>query len=213
MSQSPIPSLYVICDADVCAAAGWTLLDFAAACLEGGAKLLQIRSKGAPSGQFLDLAAAIVARARGADARVVVNDRADIARMARADGVHVGQGDLSPEAVRAIVGRDAIIGLSTHTAEQLDLAVGRPLSYIAVGPVFGTATKATGYDAIGLGLVRYAARRAGVAALPVVAIGGITLERARPVLEAGAQSLAVVTDLLVTGDPAARVRQFLTALA
>jgi len=213
MSQPRLPSLYVICDTDVCRAAGWTPLDFASACLEGGARLLQIRSKGAPSGQLLDAVTAILGLARSAGARVVVNDRADVARMAGADGVHVGQTDLSPEAVRTVVGPDAIVGLSTHTSEQTDRAVGEPLSYIAVGPVFGTATKATGYDAVGLALVRYAAGRAATRALPVVAIGGITVERARLVIDAGAQSVAVVTDLLVDNDPAARVRRFLAALA
>ena len=182
------------------------------ACVRGGARLLQVRAKGAPSGRLLELAEEIVGPARRAGARVVLNDRADIACMAEADGVHVGQDDLTPAAVRSIVGSGAVIGLSTHTVEQIDRAVKEPVSYVAVGPVFGTRTKATGYEPVGLELVRYAARQADARGLPLVAIGGITLERAPLVLEAGAQSVAVVTDLLAGGDPTARVRQFLATL-
>ena len=95
----------------------------------------------------------------------MVNDRADIARLAGADGVHVGQDDLSPAAARSIIGPAAIVGLSTHTEAQIDAALAQPVTYIAVGPMFGTATKATGYVAVGLDRVRYAA--AGFAARPM----------------------------------------------
>lgn len=164
------------------------------------------------SGAFLDLAVAVVAEARSADAIVVVNDRADIARLARARGVHVGQEDLAPRDVRVVAGPDAMVGLSTHTIEQLDAAVLQPVDYVAVGPVFGTVTKATGYGAIGLGLVRAAAANAAGAGKPLVAIGGITLENAPSVIEAGAASVAVIGDLLSTGDPERRVREYLKLL-
>jgi thiamine-phosphate pyrophosphorylase len=208
-----LPSpLYVLCDADVCARAGWTLPDFALACLDGGATLLQLRAKRLPSGPFFDQATAIVRRAEEARATVIVNDRADLARLAGAAGVHVGQDDLSPAQARTLVGPDAIVGLSTHTADQLDAALREPVSYVAVGPVFGTVTKDTGYETIGLEAVRAAAARAAAQGMPLVAIGGITLDRARAVIDAGAQSVAVISDLLVTGDPRSRVSEFLVRL-
>jgi thiamine-phosphate pyrophosphorylase len=210
---TPLPSsLYVICDADVCERAGWTLADFASACLDGGARLLQVRAKHAAAGWLLDTTAAIVKRGGPSRAVVLVNDRADLARLAAAGGVHVGQEDLAPASVRLIVGPDAVVGLSTHTADQCEAASREPVSYVAVGPVFGTLTKSTGYDPVGLEHVRRAAACTAARGLPLVAIGGISLERARSVIEAGAQSIAVITDLLATGDPATRVQQFLREL-
>ena len=165
-----------------------------------------------PGAEFLATASAVVQLARRHQARVIINDRADIARLAGADGVHVGQEDLTPAAVRAILGDTAIVGLSTHSVEQIDLAVLEPVTYIAVGPVFGTTTKATGYEQVGLDMVREAARRASARGLPLVAIGGITLENAISVLQAGAASVAVISDLLATGDPEARVRAYVERL-
>jgi thiamine-phosphate pyrophosphorylase len=205
-------SLCAICDADACERAGWTLVDFAAACLDGGARFLQIRAKAASSGWLVDAAQAVMRRAEGSGALIIVNDRADIARLASAGGVHVGQDDLSPSAIRPLLGNTACIGLSTHTIAQIEAASGQPIDYLAIGPVFGTATKATGYDAVGLERVGQAAARAGAANLPLVAIGGITLDRAPDVLRAGAQSVAVISDLLSTGDPRARVRAYLDRL-
>jgi len=146
-------------------------------------------------------------------ATVIVNDRADIARLADAGGVHVGQDDLAPDAARVLVGPERIIGFSTHSVAQLDAALDQPIDYVAIGPVFGTASKDTGYDAIGLTLVEEAARRARPRGLEVVAIGGITIERAADVIRAGATSVAVISDLLATGDPRARVSQYLDRLA
>jgi thiamine-phosphate pyrophosphorylase len=198
----------------VCRRAGWALVDFAAACLDGGATLLQVRAKTMSSGAMVEATDAIVARATSAHALVIVNDRADVARAAAAGGVHVGQEDLTPGQARAVVGDEMAVGLSTHTMEQLERAFEEPISYAAVGPIFGTGTKATGHDAVGLGHLQRAAMRAADRSrtLPVVAIGGITLERAPGVIAAGAASVAVISDLLTTGDPAARVRQFLAAL-
>jgi thiamine-phosphate pyrophosphorylase len=207
-----LPPLYVICDADVCARAGWRLTDFANACLAGGARLLQVRAKTLSSGEFLTASESIVGMARPAGATVIINDRADIARLSGADGVHIGQDDLPPFAVRRVVGGDAVVGLSTHSAPQLEAACDEPVSYLAVGPIFTTATKATGYEPQGLDVVRAAAVVAQAHGLPLVAIGGITLSRARSVIDAGAQSVAAVSDLLVAGDPAARVREYVRAL-
>ena len=170
-----------------------------------------MRHKSGESGAFLDLAERVVAVAHEGGARVVVNDRADIATLSKADGVHVGQEDLSAAEARAIVGPDAIVGLSTHTREQIDRALESDASYIAVGPIFGTSTKETGYDARGLELVAAAAGRGK----PVVAIGGITLTNAGSVISAGASAVAVITDLLPSGDLGeieARVRTFVRVL-
>jgi thiamine-phosphate pyrophosphorylase len=187
-------------------------IDLAKAYLSGGATFLQLRAKTMPSGQLLDTAAAIAELARAAGAMFIVNDRADIARLAEATGVHVGQDDLWPEAVRSIVGPDAVVGVSTHTAEQLDVAIRAPIDYVAVGPVFSTTTKDTGYAAIGLDRVRAAAARSRGERLPVVAIGGITLACAAGVLAAGASSVAVIGDLIATGNPEARVREYVRLL-
>jgi thiamine-phosphate pyrophosphorylase len=202
-----------VCDAEVCAKAGWTLPDFAAACMDGGATLLQVRAKHTPSRTFLDDTERIMRRAAAAQATVIVNDRADIARLAGAHGVHVGQDDLTPAAVRQVIGAHALVGLSTHTGEQLAAAMREPVQYVAVGPVFGTATKDTGYMPVGLRMVREAADTARDSLMPIVAIGGITLDRAPDVLDAGASAVAVITDILVGNDPAARVRAFLERLA
>jgi thiamine-phosphate pyrophosphorylase len=202
-----------ILDAELAARGGWPLRDLATAYLNGGATLLQLRVKQLSSAFFLETAIEIVAIARSAGALVIVNDRADIARLSNADGVHVGQDDLSPSAVRTILGSTAVVGLSTHTFEQLDAAVEQPVTYVAIGPVFTTATKATGYDAIGVAMVREASSRAAARGLPLVAIGGITLEGAASVIEAGAASVAVISDLLATGNPEARTRDYLRRLA
>jgi thiamine-phosphate pyrophosphorylase len=177
--------------------------------MEGGARLIQLRAKALASGGLLELADRLVEAARPYGARIVLNDRADIARIAGAAGVHVGQLDLPATAARAIVGRGAIVGVSTHTTEQVESALRDPVSYLAVGPVFGTATKETGYAPVGLDRVRYAAGRAG--AIPVVAIGGIDLAHAPEVIAAGAASVAVISDL-VADDPAARIRRYLETL-
>ena len=206
------PPLYPILDADVAARAGWTAEALAEAYLRGGARILQVRAKGAGSRDLLALCDAIVRLARRYDAEVVVNDRADVAFLAAAAGVHVGQEDLAPGDVRRAFPALRLVGRSTHTPTQVAAAVREPVSYVAVGPVFGTATKDTGYDAVGLDLVQEAARAAAQAGdphLPVVAIGGITLERAATVLAGGANSVAVISDLLATGDPESRVREYL----
>jgi thiamine-phosphate pyrophosphorylase len=208
----PISPLNVIVDADAARRAGWTAIDLTRAFLDGGARFLQLRAKSMGGAQLLETATAFVELAHSAGAVAIVNDRADIAHLAGADGVHIGQDDLVPAAVRTIVGETAIVGLSTHTAAQLERASAEPVSYVAIGPVFGTHTKATGYDAIGLERVRAAAVRSRAFRLPLVAIGGITLENARSVLDAGAASVAVISDLLAGGEPESRVRAFLQAL-
>lgn len=207
--------LNAILDFDAAAARGWRLPDLARAFLDGGARFLQVRAKSIDSGPLLEICEEIVADAHRAGAIVIINDRADLAALAGADGVHVGQTDLAPAEVRRLLSQETVVGLSTHTRDQVDRALAQPISYVAVGPIFGTATKATGYEAVGLDLVRYAAGGGaqGVKGpvIPVVAIGGITIERAPAVIEAGATSVAMIGDLL-DGDPAARVRACLRQL-
>ena len=204
--------LNAICDVDVCARARWAPRDLALAYLKGGVRFLQVRAKQMPSGEFLSLCDEVVRAARPFGALVIVNDRVDVARLSGASGVHVGQEDLSPASARDQLGDTAIIGVSNHNEPQIREALKTPLSYLAVGPIFGTSTKDTGYEAVGLELVSLA-RGLAPPHVPVVAIGGITLANAASVIQAGAQSVAVISDLLADGDPAARVGQFLRALA
>jgi thiamine-phosphate pyrophosphorylase len=200
-----LPSLLAILDVESAARAHRPPEELALAFVEGGARLLQVRAKGLASRPFLTLCDAVVELGQRHGARVIVNDRVDLARLSGAAGVHLGQDDLPPSAARAILGNDAIIGCSTHTVAQIEEARAEPVSYIAVGPVFGTRTKDTPYEAVGLSLVAVAARLSG--GRPVVAIGGITLETAPSVLAAGATTVAVISDLLA-GDPVERVREY-----
>lgn len=163
------------------------------------------------SGAFLDLAHMVLQETERAGGTLIINDRADIAALSGAPGLHVGQEDLKPADARAVIGATSILGLSTHTEQQWERAVKEPISYMAIGPVFGTGTKDTGYQAIGLETVRRAADAATKEGLPTVAIGGITLDNAASVIGAGAASVAVISDLL-DGDPEARCRAFLRML-
>lgn len=195
---------------DSCLRAGLAAPAVARAFMDGGARILQIRAKTLPSGAFLTLCDNTVRLAEPYAATVIVNDRADLAVMAGAAGVHVGQDDLDVASVRRILPAGAIVGRSTHTVEQFDDALREPVSYVAVGPVFGTRSKSSGYTPIGVEFVRQAVARAG--GRPVVAIGGITRDTAPDVIAAGAAAVAIIGDLLSTGDPAGRVREVLAAL-
>src|SRR5262249_34145835 len=170
-TRSVLCRLCAVVDVDVATQAPWRPFDLAAAYLAGGARLLQLRAKTLPSGAMLDLASRIVEVARHAGATVIVNDRADIALLSRADGVHIGQDDLMPSAAREILGREAVVGVSTHTESQIRAAAMEPVTYMAIGPVFHTSTKETGYAAVGEEGVRVAAAIARSAGLGVVAIG------------------------------------------
>jgi thiamine-phosphate pyrophosphorylase len=210
--QLRIPRLYAILDFDVAARAGWSLDDLARASLAGGVEILQVRAKHLSSAAFLSIVAGIVELAHREGARVIANDRADIARLAGADGVHVGQDDLAPTQVRDIVGEAAIVGLSTHSTEEIEQGREEPVDYLAIGPVFATVTKAAAHAPIGLETVRYARQLVEGSGRELIAIGGITLDNAREVLEAGATAVAVISDLLAGGDPRRRVQAFLDRL-
>jgi thiamine-phosphate pyrophosphorylase len=207
--------LYAILDTDVLASVGLTPLDVADAWLDAGVRLIQLRAKSLPDGPLQALADALVDRVHAVGGQLLINDRADIATLCRADGVHVGQDDLSPADVRRVVGRTAAVGLSTHDAGQVERALAQPISYLAIGPVFATQTKNTGCEAVGPAGVRRAAEAACAQGVPVVAIGGITRDRAAGTMAAGANALAVISDLVDPASAAAcgrRASDWLTRL-
>jgi thiamine-phosphate pyrophosphorylase len=168
-----------------------------------GARLIQLRAKGLGDRAFLDCARGAVAAAHAAGALLVVNDRPDVARLAAADGVHVGQDDLAPGDVRRVLGPGFLVGVSTHDVGQASAARTSGADYVAVGPVFATSSKAAPDPVVGLQGV--AAARA-ITALPLVAIGGITRANAATVIAAGADAVAVISDLLRAPDPAGAFR-------
>jgi thiamine-phosphate pyrophosphorylase len=173
--------------------------------LEAGARILQLRLKDVGSRDFLAAARAIVALCRAHGALLIVNDRADIAKLAGADGVHVGQDDLPLADARAIVGADAIVGISTHSVEQARSAAAGGADYIGFGAIYSGGLKQVA-NAQGLGRLR--AVRAAVS-LPIVAIGGITEATMPEVLAAGADAAAIITDVVCAGDIPAKVRALL----
>jgi thiamine-phosphate pyrophosphorylase len=210
-----LPRLYAILDIDLLAARQLEPLDVLDAWLECGVRLVQLRAKSLTMGPFLGIAESAVRRAARAGAALFVNDRADVARLAGAGGVHLGQDDLPPQDARRILLADQLIGLSTHNLAQVRAAVELPdratAAYVAIGPVSATSTKAQPDPVVGLGGVRDASALTKVAGRPLVAIGGITLESAPKVIAAGADSVAVISDLL-TGEWRTRAALYVQAL-
>ncbi len=201
------PFLYPIVDA--AALGGRSVGDAVRALAEGGARLAQLRAKGLPDRALLRLAQEAASAARASGIALVVNDRADVARLAGADGVHVGQDDLPPSACRAVLGTGALVGLSTHAAGQVEAGRREPVDYLAVGPIFPTRTKRAPDPVVGVALVR---RARALWPGPLVAIGGLTPENAREIVDAGADGIAVVSAVLAHGDIAEAVRRFRRAL-
>ena len=198
-----LPRLYAIADA-----AFGDPIQLAEALFQGGARLIQIRNKKASARELLKQVERILALAP-ADAQILVNDRIDVALIADAAGVHLGQTDLAAAAARQILGPGRIVGISSHNLEQALDADRLPVDYIAVGPIFPTTTKENADPVIGL------ERLAAVCKTihkPVVAIGGIKLENAREVLNAGASSIAVIRDLLGDQDVAKRTHRWIAWL-
>ena len=173
--------------------------------LGGGIKLLQLRAKAMIPVDFLRLACATRALTRSYTCRLIVNDRVDIALACEADGVHLGQEDLPLHAARKLMG-DKMIGVSTHAMEQAKEAEDVGADYIGFGPMFGTTTKATGYGARGLEMLR---RVRKAVTIPIVAIGGITEGNVTEVWQAGADSAAIISDLLGADDIADKVKRIL----
>jgi thiamine-phosphate pyrophosphorylase len=174
-----------------------------------GAVLIQVRAKGVTDRRLVALAREGLAAAHASGALLVVNDRADVARLVGADGLHVGQEDLPASDARGVVGADVLLGVSTHGLAQLEAAAGEPVDYVAIGPVFPTRTKENPDPVVGLEMVRQAR---ALTSRPLVAIGGITRENARAVVEAGADGVAVVSDLLDAPDLARAYAQLAAAI-
>jgi thiamine-phosphate pyrophosphorylase len=162
--------------------------------LDGGANFIQIREKKASSREFFESVKTCLEITRKAGAKLIVNDRVDIALLIGADGVHLGQHDLPPTEARKLLGDDAIIGFSTHTLEQVRAAKELPVDYIAFGPIFDTRTKTDHDPVVGLGMLRRV--RDEIHNIPLAAIGGINLENLSAILEAGADSAAMISTLL-----------------
>ena len=177
--------------------------------LEGGATVIQLRKKATPMLEQYRLALALRTLTLAHEALLIINDHADLAIAADADGVHLGQDDLPPDAVRALPGFEGrLIGRSTHSLAQAQLAVHEGADYIAVGPVYPTPTK-EGRAPVGLNLV---SRVAGIVDRPFLAVGGIDLERAPAVIDAGAPAIAVVRAVYDATDPAEAARRLHEAL-
>ncbi len=201
-----LPKLYPITDRRL---SGLSHAEQVARLCEGGARVVQLREKRLSAREFYAEVLEALRAARSFGAKLIINDRADVALAVGADGVHVGQDDVPPEAARSLLGAQAIIGFSTHSVEQAINAARLPVDYIAIGPVFGTTSKENPDPVVGLEGVRLV--RASIGTVPLVAIGGIKAETAPSVLEAGADSVAVIGALLDTSDPAEitrRTREF-----
>ena len=186
-----IPRFYGIVDSAYSSGIG-AFVDFAAELVAGGCRLLQYRNKNENARVMIEQARALKLRF-GSPVRLIMNDRADLCLAADFDGVHVGQEDLLPESVRQIIGSERWLGVSTHNPEQLREADLTSADYVAIGPVFATSSKENPDPIVGLEGVR---RARELTRKPLVAIGGITRGNAASVIEAGADSVAVISDLL-----------------
>jgi thiamine-phosphate pyrophosphorylase len=210
--QSPliVSRLYAIVDAEVLAARGVALANFARDLRAAGVTLLQYRDKNGSPQEVLRAASILREAMAGSGCKLFMNDRADLAVLANFDGVHVGQGDLSPEDARRVVGPDRIVGVSTHTPEQVHLADQSCADYVAIGPVFATGTKPDVSPVVGLEGVR---RARSLTRKPLVAIGGITRANARSVIDSGADSIAIISALFAANESPEQVaRDFLARL-
>ena len=190
-----LPKIYPITDVSL---AGISHGEQVGRLIAGGATFIQLREKHASPRDFFEAAKPAIEIARKNNVMIIINDRVDIARALGADGVHLGQDDLPPNAAREVLGPDAIIGFSTHSVEQAIDAAGLPIDYIAIGPIFETKTKENPDPIVGLdGLAEV---KKNIGNIPLVAIGGIDLDNVLDVLAAGADSIALVSAII--GDPA-----------
>jgi thiamine-phosphate pyrophosphorylase len=201
-----IPRLYVILDANL-------LLEpaeeFAVKLSAVGVRMLQYRNKNSSAKEMLESARNLAAIARERQVSFFVNDRPDVAYLAGASGVHLGQEDLGVESARAVMGPAQWVGVSTHNQEQFEEALLTSADYIAVGPIFATTSKVNPDAVVGTELLRCLRL---LTPRPIVAIGGITLENATAVIESGADSVAVISDILLAANPIQRVKQYLQRL-
>lgn len=196
--------LIVVTDPDC--GAGRTVVDVVRAALRGGAPAIQLRMKDASAREMTELARTLRAETRPAGALLFVNDRVDVALAAGADGAHVGQDDLPVAAARAIVPPGFLLGVSAETAELARAAAADGADYVGVGPVYATGSKADAGDAVG---VERIAQVAAAVRIPVVGIGGITIDNAPPIIRAGAAGVAVISAVMRADDPEAAARALL----
>jgi thiamine-phosphate pyrophosphorylase len=209
MSQMNLvfPRLYAIIDSGLLTTSELALAELLAG---SGVELIQYRSKKASSRSYFETSQQLSSVLMPRGVRFIVNDRPDIALLSGAGGVHVGQTDLGVEEARAICGRERWVGVSTHTLEQVAAADLTSADYVAFGPIFPTTTKENPDAVVGTQLLRQARQ---LTRKPLVAIGGITCERAAEVYAAGADSLAVTRDLICAPDPAERARDYIHVAA
>lgn len=202
-----LTSFYPILDTETAARRGIDPVAASGQILEAGARVLQFRHKGFFSRDAFEQAREIAALCRGADALFVMNDRADIARLLDA-GLHLGQEDLSPTDARRVLGDTAVVGFSTHNESQLRAAAEEPADYLAIGPIFGTSSKLNPDPVVGLDELRRLRR---LTDRHLVAIGGIMRANARSVIDAGADSVAVIRDLFPEdGNIRSRVEEWIS---
>jgi thiamine-phosphate pyrophosphorylase len=194
-SPFALPRIYPILDAASLALAGISLESFALEWRGAGIRFLQYRDKHSPDAAFVEQAHRLRQIFPSVDSTLILNDRAHLCIAARSDGIHIGQQDGAPSAARDWIGPTRCLGLSTHNEKQLVEASGSPVDYIAIGPVFGTASKTNPDPAVGLAGIRTAR---ALTTKPLVAIGGINLENAQSVFDAGADSIALIAALLPT---------------
>ena len=206
MKRLVLPRLYVILDAALLTVPETACAQKLAA---AGVRLLQYRNKRASARELFESSNRLSSLLIPQGITFVVNDRADLASAAEASGVHVGQEDLRAEAAREVIGAGKLLGVSTHNLDQFKGAAGTSADYVAVGPVFSTSTKANPDPVVGIELIR---KVRPLTKKPIVAIGGITLERAVEVIQAGADSVAVISDILLAPDPKQRARQYIELL-
>ena len=205
ISRRALPSpLYAILDPGQ--SKGRPAIRILADLLNGGAKLLQLRAKEMTSNEFYRLAIEARELTRQAGCLLIINDRVDIAMASQADGVHLGQEDLPLETARRLMGRTRLIGISTHDLRQAQDAEGADADYIGFGPIFGTSTKETGYSARGTAMLKEIRKAVKI---PIVAIGGITEDNVTQVWDAGADTAAIISDIMRTEDVADKVRRIL----
>lgn len=186
-----LPKVYPITDTQL---SGLSHAEQVARLIEGGASLIQLRDKHSTPREFYREAAAALKVARAHQVALIINDRVDIALALKADGVHLGQTDMPAAAARRLLGQEAIIGFSTHNLAQAKLATSLPIDYLAFGPIFPTSSKENPDPIAGLEAVREVSAIKG--SLPLIAIGGISLENAFGVFEAGADSVALISELV-----------------
>jgi thiamine-phosphate pyrophosphorylase len=201
-----LPRLYVILDAALITSSE---IDCAKSLAKAGVRLLQYRNKSAFARRYLDSSRQLAELLKPMGVSFFVNDRPDVAYLAGASGVHVGQDDLDVEQARRVVGPDKLVGVSTHNVEQFERAAASSADYIAMGPIFSTSSKANPEPVVGIDLLR---RVRALTDKPIVAIGGISLERAASAIEAGADSVVVISGILSAPDPAERARQYIATL-